>query len=124
MVTKNTPERRLFNGDVGVTVKGPNGMVVLFPRGEKTIACPVALLPEHELAYAMTVHKSQGSEFENVMVMLPNDEKHPLLTRQIVYTGITRAKKRAVVIGSEAALMAALSRKLERDTGISLSDQA
>lgn len=124
MVTKNTPERRLFNGDVGVTVKGPNGMVVLFPRGEKTIACPVALLPEHELAYAMTVHKSQGSEFENVMVMLPNDEKHPLLTRQIVYTGITRAKKRAVVIGGEAALTAALSRKLERDTGISLSDQA
>ena len=120
MVTKNTPERRLFNGDVGVTVKGPNGMVVLFPRGEKTIACPVALLPEHELAYAMTVHKSQGSEFENVMVMLPNDEKHPLLTRQIVYTGITRAKKRAVVIGREAVLAAALSRRLERDTGIAL----
>ena len=124
MVTHNTPERNLFNGDVGVTVRGPHGMVVLFPRGEMTIACPVALLPEHELAYAMTVHKSQGSEFENVVVVLPNDEKHPFLTRQVVYTGITRAKKRAVVIGGEAALTAALSRKLERDTGISLSDQA
>ena len=66
MVTHNTPERNLFNGDVGVTVRGPHGMVVLFPRGAQTIACPVALLPEHELAYAMTVHKSQGSEFENV----------------------------------------------------------
>ena len=120
MVTHNTPDRNLFNGDVGVTVKGPHGMVVLFPRGAKTIACPVALLPEHELAYAMTVHKSQGSEFENVMVVLPDDEKHPLLNRQIVYTGITRAKKRAVVVGTEKALTAALKRKLERDTGISI----
>ena len=121
MVTHNTPERNLFNGDVGVTVRGPHGMVVLFPRGAKTIACPVALLPEHELAYAMTVHKSQGSEFENVMVVLPDDEKHPLLNRQIVYTGITRAKKRAVIVGTEDALKAALERKIERDTGIALS---
>ena len=120
MVTHNTPERKLFNGDVGVTVRGPHGMVVLFPRGAKTIACPVALLPEHELAYAMTVHKSQGSEFENVMVVLPDDEKHPLLNRQIVYTGITRAKKRAVIVGNEGALTAALERKIERDTGIVL----
>lgn len=120
MVTHNTPDRNLFNGDVGVTVRGPHGMVVLFPRGAKTIACPVALLPEHELAYAMTVHKSQGSEFENVMVVLPDDEKHPLLNRQIVYTGITRAKKRAVIVGTEKALMAALERKIERDTGIAL----
>ena len=120
MVTHNTPDRNLFNGDVGVTVRGPHGMVVLFPRGAKTIACPVALLPEHELAYAMTVHKSQGSEFENVMVVLPDDENHPLLNRQIVYTGITRAKKRAVVVGTEGALTAALKRKLERDTGIAI----
>ena len=120
MVTHNTPDRNLFNGDVGVTVRGPHGMVVLFPRGAKTIACPVALLPEHELAYAMTVHKSQGSEFENVMVVLPEDKEHPLLNRQIVYTGITRAKKRAVVVGTEDALTAALKKKLERDTGIAI----
>ena len=124
MVTHNTPERNLFNGDVGVTVKGPHGMVVLFPRGAKTIACPVALLPEHELAYAMTVHKSQGSEFENVMVVLPDDQKHPLLNRQIVYTGITRAKKRAVVVGTGDVLSTALARKLERDTGIALRGAA
>lgn len=120
MVTKNTPERKLFNGDVGVTVKSANGMVVLFPRGERTVVCPVALLPEHELAYAMTVHKSQGSEFENVMVVLPNDPGHPLLTRQILYTGLTRAKKRAVLVGTESSLRVALVRKLERDTGIAI----
>ena len=121
IVTKNTRSLNLFNGDVGVTVKRPGrGVYVLFPRGEKVVCCPVSLLPEHELAYAMTVHKSQGSEFENVMVVLPDDENHPLLNRQIVYTGITRAKKRAVVVGTEKALTAALSRKIERDTGVSL----
>ena len=117
VVTRNTRERNLFNGDIGVTVKGPNGMTVLFPRGDKVAVCPVGLLPEHELAYAMTVHKSQGSEFENVMVVLPNEVDHPLLNRQIVYTGITRAKRRAVLVGSKAALAAALERKAERDTG-------
>ena len=121
MVTRNTRERNLWNGDIGGTVKGPNGMVALFPRGEKAIACPVALLPEHELAYAMTVHKSQGSEFENVMVVLPEDKDHPLLNRQIVYTGITRAKKRAVIVGTKDALDHAVVTKLERDTGIRLA---
>lgn len=118
IVTRNTRDRNLWNGDIGVTVAGPDGMSVLFPRGKSVEVCPVGLLPEHELAYAMTVHKSQGSEFGNVMVVLPDDEEHPLLNRQIVYTGITRAKKRAMVVGSRGALAAALSRKLERDSGI------
>lgn len=118
MVTRNTRERNLWNGDIGVTVKGPNGMTVLFPRGDKVAVCPVGLLPEHELAYAMTVHKSQGSEFENVTVVLPDDKNHPLLNRQIVYTGITRAKKRAVIVGIREALDTALERKMDRDTGI------
>ena len=118
MVTRNTRERNLWNGDIGVTVKGPNGMVVLFSRGKKAIVCPVALLPEHELAYAMTVHKSQGSEFDNVMVVLPDDVNHPLLNRQLVYTGITRAKERAVIFGTDAALKHAIETKIERDTGI------
>ena len=121
IVTKNTRSLNLFNGDVGVTVKCPGrGVYALFPRGEKVVCCPVSKLPEHELAYAMTVHKSQGSEFENVMVVLPDDEKHPLLNRQIVYTGITRAKKRAVVVGTKEVLETALSRRLVRDTGLSL----
>lgn len=124
MVTRNTRERNLWNGDIGVTVRGPDGMAVLFPRGDKVAVCPVGLLPEHELAYAMPVHKSHGSEFENVMVVLPDDEKHPLLNRQIVYTGITRAKKRAVIMGTEKALTAALSRKIKRDTGIALGSAA
>ena len=120
MVTRNTRERNLWNGDIGVTVRGPDGMAVLFPRGDKVAVCPVGLLPEHELAYAMTVHKSQGSEFENVMVVLTDDKEHPLLNRQIVYTGITRAKKRAVIMGNKEVLGTALERKLNRDTGIAM----
>lgn len=118
VVTRNTRERNLWNGDIGVTVNGPDGMTVLFPRGKKVVVCPVGLLPEHELAYAMTVHKSQGSEFENVMVVLPNEVDHPLLNRQIVYTGITRAKKRAVLLGTKTALDTALQRKMVRDTNV------
>ena len=120
VVTRNTPSRDLWNGDVGVTVEGRRGMTVLFPRGGKVVCCPVSLLPDHELAYAMTVHKSQGSEFGNVMMVLPGDPGHPLLDRQILYTGITRAKKRAVVLGTQPALDAALEKKLERDTGIAV----
>ena len=123
IVTMNTRSLNLYNGDVGVTVKTPkHGVCVLFPRGEDVVCCPVSQLPEHELAYAMTVHKSQGSEFENVIVVLPNDKEHPLLNRQIVYTGITRAKKRAVVIGTSDVLKTALSRRLVRDTGLSLAN--
>ncbi len=118
MVTKNTPLMELFNGDVGVTVKRDDGVYVLFPRGERVVSCPVSQLPEHELAYAITIHKSQGSEYENVLVVLPDDATHPLLSRQLVYTGITRAKKRAVILGTETALKTAIANKIERDTGI------
>lgn len=120
IVTRNTPAKKLWNGDVGVTVEGKSGMVVMFPRGDKVVCCPVGLLPEHDLAYAITVHKSQGSEFGNVMVVLPGDEKHPLLTRQLVYTGITRAKKRAVIVGTGSVIRHAVENRLERDTGILL----
>lgn len=120
IVTRNTPARNLWNGDIGVTVKGPLGMVVLFPRGDKVVACPVGLLPEHDVAYAITVHKSQGSEFGNVLVVLPDDENHPLLNRQLIYTGVTRAKERAVILGTELALTTAIGRELVRDTGIEL----
>lgn len=117
LVTRNTRERNLFNGDIGITVKGPAGMVVLFPRGDKVVACPVGLLPEHGLAYAITIHKSQGSEFNNVLVVLPQETDNPLLSRPLVYTGVTRAKDRAVVMGTSVVMEKALERSLERDSG-------
>ena len=124
IVTRNTPARNLWNGDIGVTVEGPTGMSVLFPRGDGVVACPVGLLPEHDVAYAITVHKSQGSEFGNVLVVLPDDEGHPLLNRQLIYTGVTRARLRAAILGTEPAFRCAIARRLERDTGIALSHGA
>ena len=66
------------------------------------------------------LHRVAESRLDMERVVLPDDEKHPLLNRQIVYTGITRAKKRAVIVGTEGALTAALGRKIERDTGIAI----
>ena len=121
IVTHNTPDRHLYNGDVGIVVRGADGVpTAIFPRGESVVACPAALLPEHDLAYASTIHKSQGSQYLNVLVVLPVSAACPLLTRKILYTGVTRAEKRAVLLATDAALDAALAREETRDTGVSL----
>ncbi len=118
MITANTPSRNLWNGDIGVSVQGENGIIAIFRRGKKYILCPVGLLPPHELAYAITVHKSQGSEFQNILLLLPSDEKNPLLSRPLVYTGVTRAKDRALVMTTQASLKKALEKELLRDTSL------
>ncbi len=125
IVTRNTPDRHLFNGDVGIVVRGADNVpTAVFPRGESVVACPSALLPEHDLAYASTVHKSQGSQYLNVLVVLPVSKVCPLLTRKILYTGVTRAKQRAVLLATKDALTAALdparANAEKRDTGIKL----
>ena len=89
-----------------------------FHRSGTYISFPVNLLPAWEFAFAMTVHKSQGSEFDDVLLVLPDDENHRLLTREIVYTGITRAKKRVLLYGSQPALNTALKKKIKRQSGL------
>ena len=74
-------------------------------------------LPEHETVYAMTVHKSQGTEFDRVLLVLPEDDVR-VLTRELLYTGVTRARKRVDLWAGEEALKAALSRRLERVSGL------
>jgi exodeoxyribonuclease V alpha subunit len=74
---------------------------------------PFELLPPHRTVYAMSVHKSQGSEFATVIMCLP-PQRSPILTRELVYTGLTRAKKRAMVVGSAEVLRASLLVKVER----------
>ena len=104
IVTENAPRLRLFNGDTGVTVRSPEGMLALFPRGDRVVACHVSRLPEHDIAYATTVHKSQGSEFGDVLVVMPDCAGHPLLSRRMAYTAITRARWRTVIFSTRAAL--------------------
>lgn len=118
IVTENCRERNLWSGDIGVTVPSASGIVAIFPRGDKVVSCPVGLLPRHELAYAITVHKSQGSEYDNVLVVLPPNTANPLLTRPLLYTGMTRARKVAVIYGTDASVQKALATSIERATGI------
>jgi exodeoxyribonuclease V alpha subunit len=74
-------------------------------------------LPEHETVFAMTVHKSQGSEFDDVLLILP-EKDYPVLTRELIYTAITRARQNISIWGIEEVVRAAVSRKIERTSGL------
>ncbi len=119
MITRNDYSKELFNGDVGVVIRDRTGAYrAFFPRFGSYVSFSMDLLPPWELAFSMTVHKSQGSEFDDVLLVLPEDETHRLLTREIVYTGITRAKKRIIIYGAESGLNTALQRKIKRLSGL------
>ncbi|MBP7868208.1 MAG: exodeoxyribonuclease V subunit alpha [Acidobacteria bacterium] len=133
MVTENSYAMRLFNGDIGLVRRGPGGTFrVYFPapgeagrtdclsgEADGTGCRPVvpALLPGHETAFALTVHKSQGSEFDHVLLVLP-DRAGPVLTRELVYTGITRARKRVTLLADLDVLATAVSRRVRRAMGL------
>ena len=86
------------------------------PKGEGFEAFPLGpLLPDLELGYAGTVHRAQGSEFDRVAVILPREDS-PLMTREILYTALTRARKSAVILGSREILEGALARRIQRQT--------
>ena len=100
MITSNDYGLGLHNGDIGVVWHGESGSRVHFPDAEHgTHHFAPQRLPAHETVYAMTVHKSQGSEFDTVVLLLP-DKASPVLTRELLYTGITRARARVRVWGS------------------------
>jgi exodeoxyribonuclease V alpha subunit len=121
LITSNDYHLRLFNGDVGIILPDPQAndelrAFFLAPDGAVRKFHPLRL-PEHETVYAMTVHKSQGSEFGRVLLLLP-DRDVPILTRELIYTGITRAKERVEIWGDEAVFRAATSRRIERRSGL------
>jgi exodeoxyribonuclease V alpha subunit len=120
MITRNDYGLGLFNGDVGLTLPGGSGreLSVFFRDPEKGFRrfAPFRL-PEHETVYAMTLHKSQGSEFNEVLLIL-SDPDTPLLTRELVYTGVTRAKERLTLWGHEDVLRQAVSRRISRVSGL------
>jgi exodeoxyribonuclease V alpha subunit len=119
LVTENDYANRLFNGDVGVVLERGGGLQAAFPDyvTESVRWVELARLPAHETVYAMTVHKSQGSEFDDVLLLLP-EANHPLLTRELVYTGLTRARRSVEIWESTGGLEAACGRRAGRDTGL------
>jgi exodeoxyribonuclease V alpha subunit len=122
MVERNDYERGLFNGDVGLVVygreeEGDAGLFVGFRRRGDWVAFPLESLGEMPPAFAVTVHKAQGSEHEQVVAVLPEADM-PLLTREWLYTALTRARRSVLIVGSSTLLTCAVTRRVERYSGI------
>jgi exodeoxyribonuclease V alpha subunit len=128
MITRNDYNLRLFNGDVGIALPdaADEGRLKVFfpatagsrdgPRPTTRKFAPTRL-PDHETVYAMTIHKSQGSEFGDVLIVLPA-EPSAIMSRELVYTGITRAMRRVEIWGSEETFRVAVERRLVRASAL------
>ena len=116
LVTENDRDAGLYNGDTGVAVERGGRVVAVFSRGGRALERPPALLGSVETVYAMTVHRAQGSQYARVSVLLPPPES-PLLTRELLYTAVTRARTRVRVVGSAEAVRAAVERPVSRASG-------
>ncbi len=119
LVSANDYELGLFNGDTGVVVQAPEGPRVAFPRGSGAMLIAPVRLDAVQTVHAMTVHRAQGSQFESVSFVVPPPES-PLLTRELLYTAVTRATKHVQVIGSEEAVRRAIGRPANRASGLRL----
>ena len=129
MITRNDYRLGLFNGDIGIAMPAAPGFETQEP-GSARLAVYFAdtadqglrqfapyRISDHRTAYAMTVHKSQGSAFDTVHLILPEKESK-VLTRELIYTAVTRARKKVVIWGPENVLTAAIRRKIERSSGL------
>jgi exodeoxyribonuclease V alpha subunit len=117
MVRQNDYALGLFNGDIGLCLKTEQGLRVFFEGDEGYRGFAPARLPSHDSAFAMTVHKSQGSEFAEVLLALP-EQSSPLLTRSLFYTGITRAKRKVEIWALPTRLAEAVNTRAERAAGL------
>jgi exodeoxyribonuclease V alpha subunit len=120
MITGNTYDLGLFNGDTGVLSRATveDGSAAYFPdpdSGVRRIA--ILRLPPHETAFALTVHKVQGSEFDKVLLILP-DQMSEVLSRELLYTAVTRARQHVEIWGNEEVFRRAVERCIERSTGL------
>ncbi|WP_186041438.1 AAA family ATPase [Burkholderia gladioli] len=119
MVTRNDYALGLFNGDIGIALPDARGALRVWFRGADGQARAVspAALPPHDTAFALTVHKSQGSEFDEAALVLPAAFGR-VLSRELVYTAITRARSRVQVIGPRTVLAQAIATRTQRDSGL------
>jgi exodeoxyribonuclease V alpha subunit len=117
IVTANDYVNNLVNGDVGLVVSHEGGARVAFGDGPTLRFLPPSRLDRVETWWAMTIHKSQGSEFIHAVVSLP-DRISPILSRELLYTAVTRARERLTIVASEAALRAAIAHPVARASGL------
>jgi exodeoxyribonuclease V alpha subunit len=118
IVTENDYSLGLYNGDIGVVVRdAADRMVAAFERGGEVVSVSPTRLAAVDTVYAMTVHKSQGSQFHTVAFVLPAAGSR-LLTRELLYTAVTRAQERLILVGSEEPIRAAIARPISRASGL------
>jgi exodeoxyribonuclease V alpha subunit len=120
MITRNDYETELYNGDIGLLwTDGQQRLRAFFPDPDHRLReVPVRSLPAHVPAWALTVHKSQGSEFQEVMLVLPSDGNSVGLSRELIYTGITRARQRVTIHSSRQALVQGCAKRVQRSSGL------
>jgi len=118
LVTENDYTLGLYNGDTGVVVAaGGERLAAVFERRGQILEFSPARLGAVETVHVMTVHKSQGSQFETVAALLPGPDS-PILTRELLYTAVTRARRRLLLAGTEEAIRAAVTRPVARSSGL------
>lgn len=119
VVRANDYEAELYNGDLGVVWEEEGQSWAFFeqPGRPEPRRLPLAKLPVHDTAWAMTVHQSQGSEFDRVLLVLPAED-HPLVGRELLYTGITRARRRVELVAAPSLVAAAIERESTRVSGL------
>ncbi|MEG3126842.1 exodeoxyribonuclease V subunit alpha [Pantoea cypripedii] len=119
MVTRNDSALGLFNGDIGITLPDEEGVLkVFFPLPDGTIkAVQPSRLPAHDTAWAMTVHKSQGSEFDHTALVMPA-QFLPVLTRELIYTAITRARQQLTLYSDDGVFRRAVQLRTQRRSGL------
>ncbi|HEM6716827.1 TPA: exodeoxyribonuclease V subunit alpha [Citrobacter koseri] len=119
MIARNDSALGLFNGDIGIALDRGQGVRVWFAMPDGSIkSVQPSRLPEHETTWAMTVHKSQGSEFDHAALILPS-QRSPVVTRELVYTAVTRARRRLSLYADERVLSGAIATRTERRSGLS-----
>jgi exodeoxyribonuclease V alpha subunit len=119
LVTANDYGLRVYNGDTGVVINGPDGLRAVIAASGGPLDFATSRLSDVETMHAMTIHKSQGSQAQEVTVLMPTEDSR-LLTRELFYTAVTRAKGKVRVAGSEASVRAAIQRRAVRATGLRL----
>ena len=119
MVRSNDANRGLFNGDIGLCLADADGALRVYFRCESDVrSFSVDDLPPHESAFALTVHKSQGSEYQQVTIVLPPEPQHALHSRQLLYTALTRAKSSLKLYASDEVVGACLAYQERRLGGL------
>ncbi|MGZ5013911.1 MAG: ATP-binding domain-containing protein, partial [Methylobacter sp.] len=121
MITQNNPSLNLYNGDIGICIQdgfSTGKLMVYFQRPDGSVKKYLpARVPPCETVFAMTIHKSQGSEFEEVLIVLP-EAINPVLTKELLYTAITRAKRAIKLVAEEVVFAETVRQKIERVTGL------